>query len=581
MSRVTLIALLCLCIQACSPSSPSTGTEIQASDRPNIVLIVADDLGYSDLGAYGGEIPTPSLDRLAEHGIVLTRFYSSMTCSPSRAMLLSGLDNHRSGLGSMAEFTAANQRDVPGYEGHLSLDVKSTATRLRELGYHTYMSGKWHLGPTRETGPANRGFDRSFATVFGTTGYFSRGFVPSVSMEDAGVSEDLAKTIDYALKQMALHRADGELQQRIAGDQYATRHFTDRILDQIDSNLGDGKPFFAYVAYTAPHWPLQAPGEYIDRFSGRYDTGYDRIRQARIERQRELGILLDGQAAASRPAYVRSWEELTESEKRFNARRMEVYAAVVHYLDESVGRLIDYLDRNGQLERTLVLFLSDNGAEAWDYRFGPEFWAVRDVAAIFDNSVGNLGRPNSFLLYGPEWAHVSNSPFAGHKFSIGEGGIRVPLIASWPGRIEPGSKSNALTFITDIHATLVEVAGGNVDTVATDETVPSSGRSLVPLITGSSDDIRNETDAIGIELLGMRALIMGSWKASLSERPFGDGEWKLFDLHADPGEQLNLADERPRILQEMKEKWRAYARGNNVILPEGPPTVFIRELPSE
>ena len=575
------MVLICLVLLACSRPPASNEAPIQPSKRPNILLILADDLGYSDIGAFGGEIPTPALDELARRGMKLTRFYSSMTCSPSRAMLLSGLDSHLSGLGSMAEFTAPNQRGVPGYEGHLSGSVDSIASRLRSLGYHTYMTGKWHLGSEIESSAANKGFDRSFTTVFGTTGYFSDGFVPSISLDDAGVSEDLARTIDHALKQMALHRNDGTLQQHIAGNKYATRHFTDRMLEQIDSNLGDGKPFFAYVAYTAPHWPLQAPDEYIDKFKGAYDSGYDKVRQQRIENQRELGVLQADQEAAPRPSYVSPWSDLTDSDKQYHARRMEVYAAVVHYLDESVGRLIDYLDENDQLDQTLIVFLSDNGAEAWDYRFGPSFWAVRDVAAVFDNSIDNLGRPGSFLLYGPEWAHVSNTPFDGHKFSIGEGGIRVPMIAAWPGHIEPGTTSDALAFITDIYATFLEVAGVREYTDAIDESVPSAGRSLVSILNGSSTRVREESDAIGIELMGMRTLILDTWKASLSPHPFGDGEWRLFDLRADPGEQQNLAYKKPQILREMTRAWEAYVQTNNVILPEGPPGVFIRKLPSE
>lgn len=549
---ISLSSLLVGCAQYDSDRSATSGPTRE--QRPNILLIVADDLGYSDVGAFGSEIPTPTLDGLASQGMILTNFHVSMTCSPTRAMLMTGADNHEVGLGNMAELMAENQRGQPGYEGYLNERVQPLAERLTATGYHTYVSGKWHLGTAREHAPKNRGFEQSFGPIYGGGDHFRDRFGPDEARQDL------------------LYRENGNLLRELPKDFYSTTFYTDRVIQQIDSNLGDGRPFFAYLSYTAPHWPLQAPDRYLGKFRGAYDQGYDAVRDARVRAQVRLGLLENRAKAAPRPDHVTPWSELTADDRLYHSRRMEIYAAMVSYMDASIQRVLDYLSANGLRENTVVVFMSDNGAEAWSEDFGPPGWAVRDFAAKFDNTLDNAGRAGSFVFYGPEWAHVSNTPFRGFKGSLEEGGIRVPAIVSWPGHVAPGSRSDALTFVRDWYTTFAEIAG------LEDR---DGGHSLVPLLRQIVDEVRDFNDPIGLELLGMRSILQGDWKGTLSPQPFGDGAWKLYHLPSDPAETINLADTEADQLQLLLQSWANYEQENNVILPEGPLTISDPDIPAE
>ena len=543
---LSLVVLLSACSQDEDPSTaPSAENAQDIQSRPNILLVVADDLGYSDIGAFGSEILTPNLDELAAGGMSLTNFYSGPTCSVTRSMLMTGMDSHIAGLGNMAETVADNQMGQPGYEGHLSARVDTVAEILKSAGYHTYMAGKWHLGMHPDSSPRSRGFEQSFAMLYGAGSHFS----------------DMAG--GDAHRHPVLYRDNGLLIDELSDDFYSTTFYTDRIIEQIDSNVDDGRPFFAYLAYTAPHWPLQAPDSIIDKYRGAYDRGYDSVRQGRFAAQQKLGLFDSSIQAPQRPGYVKPWVDLSDQERTYHARNMEIYAAMVDYMDTSIGRVIDYLDKRDQLDNTIIVFISDNGAEHWDHSSAPP--PIGEFAANFDNSAENSGREGSFVLYGSEWAHVSNTPFSRYKGTTYEGGIRSPAVISWPDKIASGQVSRAITHSSDWLPTFAELAGAGTQNV--------SGKSLVGLLTGSVEQVRDSNETVGMEIWGKRGIIANGYKLVSSGKPNELVDWELYNLQADPGEQIDLAQRQPEVFNSMLKHWNDYVANNNVILPEGPFTV--------
>ena len=544
------ILSLVVLLSACSPdggpgTAPSTENNQAIKARPNILLVVADDLGYSDIGAFGSEILTPNLDDLAAGGMLLTNFYSGPTCSVTRSMLMTGMDSHIAGLGNMAETVADNQMGQPGYEGHLSARVDTVAEILKSAGYHTYMAGKWHLGMHPDRSPRNRGFEQSFAMLYGAGSHFS----------------DMAG--GDAHRHPVLYRDNGLLIDELSDDFYSTTFYTDRIIEQIDSNVDDGRPFFAYLAYTAPHWPLQAPDSIIDKYRGAYDRGYDSVRQGRFAAQQKLGLFDSSIQAPQRPGYVKPWVDLSDQERAYHARNMEIYAAMVDYMDTGIGRVIDYLNKRDQLDNTIIVFISDNGAEHWDHSSAPP--PIGEFAANFDNSAENSGREGSFVLYGSEWAHVSNTPFSRYKGTTYEGGIRSPAVISWPDKIAGGQVSRAITHSSDWLPTFAELAGAGTQNV--------SGKSLVGLLTGSVEQVRDSNETVGMEIWGKRGIIADGYKLVSSGKPNELVDWELYNLQADPGEQIDLTQRQPEVFNSMLKHWNDYVANNNVILPEGPFTV--------
>jgi arylsulfatase len=511
--------------------------------RPNILLIVADDAGYADLGSYGGEIQTPNLDALAAAGVRFTQFTTSATCSPSRSMLLTGTDSHQAGLGNMAEFMAPNQTGRPGYEGYLNERVAPVAALLREAGYDTFMAGKWHLGEEPEHWPAARGFQRDLALIPGGGSHL----------------EDMWG----ATGERQLYTYNGELLKALRPGFHSSVDYTAAIIDNIEEHRRDGKPFFAYLALQAPHDPFQPPPDWRDRYQGRYDEGYDVIRAQRIDRMKALGILSPEATVFPRLPDVPAWADLTETEQRESARRMELYAAMVGHMDANIGELIGYLKTTGIYDDTLIFFLSDNGAEGNQLPMGPPW----------DNSrFEDWGKAGTFIQYGPAWAQVGAGPFRMFKGYMTEGGIRGPLIIAGRGVRESGRLSTALTHITDVPATILDVAG-----VAYPEThdgqpiAPLEGKSLSPLLSAASDHVRSPTEWIGWELFGNRAIRMGDWKLLWLCEPYGSADWQLYNLATDPGETKDAAKDYPEIASELRAHWEDYATRNNVILPDRSP----------
>jgi arylsulfatase A-like enzyme len=513
--------------------------------RPNILLLIADDLGYSDIGAFGGEIKTPHLDALASEGRILTDHHTAATCSPTRSMLFSGTDHHLAGLGTMAEVIRPEQVGKPGYEGYLNERSFSIAELLRDAGYHTYQAGKWHLGLEEERSPRARGFESSFALLGGAGSHFAP--VPGKPVPADNV----------------VYREDGKLT-TVPEYFYSSNFYADKLIAYIGAHAGDGKPFFGYAAFTAPHWPLQAPSDFIDRYAGQYDVGYEAIRARRLARQKELGVIpaaFEPNPGLPATPDNPSWEQLSADQKKIEARRMEIYAAMVENLDHNIGRIIQYLRDIGEYDNTLIFFQSDNGAEGGkSFPDGPNS----------DNGLGNLGKPLSNVSYGRRWAEVSATPFRLWKAFPTEGGVLVPAIARLPRQTSPRSAFDKLTHVSDLAPTFLELAGiANPGASYQGRAVnPITGLSLLPVLEDRATSVRGQGDVLVDELFGRRYVRRDQWKLTWVEAPWGNAGWQLYDLAVDRAEAHDLAAARPEIVAELAPAWTDYVARVGVVLPD-------------
>jgi len=394
--KSAIVIALSLCLSITSTISglfAGTGVAAQQNKRPNILLIVADDMGYSDLGSYGGEINTPVLDNLAKKGVRYTDFYVSPTCSVTRSMLLSGTDNHIAGLGNMGELNAPNQMGNPGYEGVLNKRVATVASLLQDNGYHTYMVGKWHLGLKPDQIPHARGFERDFSLLVGGGSHFDDGW-----------------NIEWQIPK-APYTEDGRPLKKLPRDFYSSKNYTDKTIQFIEEGRKDGKPFFAYMAFTAPHGPLQVPDDWLRRYRNRYDEGWDTIREERLARTQELGIMDKGVNTADRLFFLPRASMLAPGARMMQGRKMELYASMVEYMDDQIGRVFDYLKQIGEYDNTVVIFFSDNGAEGNDLRGMVSgrpgtMGFMHAVNSFAEHGHNYIGRKGSFAEYGPAWAQV-------------------------------------------------------------------------------------------------------------------------------------------------------------------------------
>ncbi|HJS11376.1 arylsulfatase [Sphingopyxis sp.] len=530
----------------------STTPALAKEQRPNLLVIVADDLGYSDLGAFGGEIRTPNLDRLALQGIRLAGFHTAPTCSPTRSMLLSGADNHLAGLGTMAEMIRPNQKGKPGYEGYLRSDVATLAERLAAGGYRTLFSGKWHLGLTEEQDPYARGFQRSFSLAQGGHNHFGT---------DAGVEPPNGAT----------YRENGRLVTRLPGDFYSSDYFATRLIDFLGERSATGKspqPFFGYLAFTAPHWPLQAPPEDIARYKGRYDEGFDVLRERRLARQRELGILSPGVVPHTPRNRDGSWDSLTAGQQRVAARNMEIYAAMVDRLDQNVGRVIETLRASGELDNTVIVFLADNGAEALDVETTGAEMLGRYLKSA-DNGFANRGAASSYVTYGAGWAQAATAPSWLTKGYQSEGGTRAVAFVSGAGIPRRDGAETQYLSVADISPTLLDLAGidPSVTRIGGRSVRPITGRSWVRWLRDSSAHVYGPDDGIGSELFGSRAFRRGEWKLT----DIGDRTWRLFNIAHDPGETRDLSLAEPGRAAKLAAAWDDYAKSAGVTLPDAIP----------
>lgn len=534
--------------------------------RVNILLIMADDLGFTDLGCFGGEIKTPNLDALAQSGVRNTSFYTAPTCSPSRAMLLSGVDNHRNGYGTMEGDWAENQKGVRGYEGHLNFDVVTFPKLLQDAGYHTSISGKWHQAfpVTNEAlWPDKRGFERSFALLPGGAGHFS----------------DKQKMFSFYKE--TLYVEDGAAVGNLPEDFYSSDYYTSKTISYIDESLAAEKPFFSYLAFTAPHWPLQVPEAYIDLYKGIYDEGYEVLAEKRFKKAQEIGVIPKTATLSPRSPNVKPWNSLTQEEKKISSRTMEIYAAMIERLDANVGRIITHLKSKGTYENTIIVFLADNGAE------GNNIGSIVDtkewVAEIFNNEFGNMGKKDSYIFTGPSWAQVSSLPFKWYKGFSTEGGVRCPSIISYPKwQDKAGTINDDILSIKDIAPTLLELT--KVDHPGEKyqdrKIYPLDGTSMVSWLKGVANEVHGKEKAHCWELYGRRAVRKGKWKAEWQDSPYGKDAWELYDLSNDIGEQLNIAEKYPDKLEELIIDWNAYEEKYDLKLPSekvgyGPDEIWV------
>lgn len=537
------IQVIAFMIAACSVLFVSCQPALAQAQRPNILLIVVDDAGYSDIGSFGSEIQTPNIDALASVGIRFTQFGVSATCSPTRSMLLSGTDNHLAGLGNMAEFTAPNQKGKPGYEGYLNENVAPLPALLKDAGYNTYMAGKWHMGEEPEHYPSARGFMRDFTLIPGGGSH----------MDDMWGAKG----------ERQLYTKNGKPIQALRPGFYSSEDYTASIIENIDENRADGKPFFVYLALQAPHDPFQLPDNWLDRYKGRYDAGYDATRADRIERMKALGILDTKSTVFPRLANVPAWNDLPADEKRMSARKMELFAAMVENMDANIGKLIGYLKTNKLYDNTLIIFLSDNGPEG----------NIMPMGAPWDNSnFENWGKKGTFIQYGPAWAQVGAGPLRMFKGFVSEGGIRTPLIISGKGVTGSGRISDAVAHVKDVPATILDAAGvTHPETFKGKKVATLQGKTLTPILSNTSDAVRSSDDWTGWQLFGNRAIRQDDWKLMWMCVPFGTSQWQLYNLKDDPGETIDLASKHPDIRKQLEKHWDEYVKTNNVILPDVSP----------
>ena len=551
-----------IAVAGCGTGDP--GVQVQNStplvdERPNILLIVADDMGYTDQGSFGSEISTPNLDELAYSGVRLTNFHAAPVCAPARAMLLSGMDNHEAGIGSMnikrffdngtEPVQTATGYGQPGYEGYLSYRVAALPEVLRDAGYRTYMAGKWDLGRALvdETNPAARGFESSFIQTTGTALHLR----PADGGAHGGIER--ADSLVY--------RENWDVVTSLAEDYFSTEVFTDKIIEYIEADRNDGQPFFAYLALTAPHWPLQVPDDWLDRFAGHYNDGYDTIRDRRVQRALELGILSPHADMENFQRRSTPWAELDEAARAEQARLMEIYAAMVANMDYHVGRLVEYLRDAGEFDNTFILFMSDNGASGS---------APAGFSEGYDNSLANMGKRDSFIEYGRGWAEAATAPYREIKGSMAEGGVLAAAFAAHPTVTNTGGISREYLTMQDIMPTLLQLAGAEAPAGEYNHRPVRTmrGNSFLDHLQVGDSPVHGSDETIGWELHGERALVRGSWKLLWLPVPDEETRWELFDLANDPFERNELSAQHPELTQELIDAWDRYAEDVGVAVGE-------------
>jgi arylsulfatase A-like enzyme len=546
----TAIAVAGLYLTACSPvESPGPAQSASAADeRPNILLIMADDMGYTDIGSFGGEIRTPNLDRLANEGMRFSNFHTSVSCSPTRSMLMSGTDNHIAGLGNMLELVTPEQLGKPGYEGHLNERVVTLAEVLHDGGYHTYMGGKWHLGHEPDHFPHARGFERSFSMLQGGASHWG---------DMTGIQSPSQEVAKYSLNGEALHE--------LPKDFYSSRSYADFLIESIRENRGDGKPFLAYYAPTAAHDPIHVPEPWLSNNRGSYDDGYEALWARRVAGAKREGLVPQNAQAPILDPTTKPWDTLSDEKKALESRTMEAYAGMVENMDYHVGRILDFLKDIGEYERTIIFFTTDNGpnpltAEQYPENEGSE-WMEQ-----FDNSLDNIGRPGSFVGIGMGWAQASAGPLDYFKLTVGEGGIRTPLVVAGPG-IDGPSMVHSFVYVTDIMPTILDWAGlEHPNEFQGRDVERMRGQSFANVTSGSKDGAYAEDALVGGEMINGKWMRKGEYKAVQVAKPFGPASWRLYNLATDPGETTDLSATEPAILEELKAAWGQYAEEVGVVL---------------
>ncbi len=512
----------------------SCSQEDKTPTRPNLILIMSDDMGYSDLGCYGGDINTPNLDFLASEGLQFTQFYNTARCCPTRASLLTGLYPHQAGIGHMTNFSEnpyAHDYGLPGYGGVLSKNTVTIAEVLKQAGYRTFMTGKWHLGfQERDQWPLQRGFDKYYGILEGACNYFKPVYPRGITMGNDTIS---ITDPDY----------------------YTTDAFTDHAIQFISEDLESEEktPFFLYLAFNSPHWPLQAPKEDIEKYRGKYMQGWQQLREKKYQRMKELG-LVDPEWALS-PQDSRDWNSLDEKKKQEMDLRMAIYAAQVDRMDQNVGKLTEYLKNNNLLDNTVIFFIDDNGACA-------------EFDELGSGPAENLETKTGYVLsYGRAWANASNTPYRKYKHWLHEGGISSPLIVHWPDGIKKSADEGLIrqyTFLPDIMATFVDLAGAHYPEEFNGHKIPPmAGESITPLLKGKNEPIHK--DPIFWEHEGNKAVRIGDFKLVMDWDAKNDDNWELYNITKDRSEMHDLRAQMPEKAEEMKKLWHEWADSHYVM----------------
>ena len=529
------------------------GAPAAAQDqRPNILLVLFDDVGFSGFGVYGSDARTPRIDALAKRGLVLSRYYTSPFCGPTRAMLMTGMDNHQVGMGTLVETVTKELRSHPGYAMRWHADQATIATLLSDAGYQTYVTGKWGIGEIGANLPDKFGFERSYV------------------MDATGGGNFDAKP--YLPGSYAVNWFEDGAPTSLPSDFYSSRTLVDKMIEYVDA--GDpARPFFAYLSLQAVHIPIQAPADYVERYDGVFDRGWDVMREERRKRAIDRGLVPPSTTLAPAPQSHRAWNDLDANDRAVAVREMQVNAGMMEAADYHIGRLLDHLETTGQLENTIVMVLSDNGAESGQTNLvGPADRALDAIKLIegFDTSFKNLGQRKSLTAVGPEWASVLSAPFDLYKFYGSEGGLRVPMVIAGPG-IASSRIAHAPVHVADLVPTMLDAAGVSFD--------PDQfyGRSAMPMLSGTSDTTYADDESFAFEVSGNAALFRGKWKITRNTPPLGDAEWRLYDISSDPGETTDLSAANPALFADMIAEYHDYAEAVGVI-DVGPNDYAIRAL---
>ena len=515
MKKLLLASLLLLSIQGFSQKG-----------KPNIILIMADDLGYSDIGAYGSEINTPNLDKLAKEGLRLKEFYNNSICAPTRASLLTGQYQHKAGVGYFSQ-----DLGLPAYQGFINKESLTLAEVLKSAGYSTLMSGKWHVSGKDQSYPWQRGFDRSLLSENGS--YFDQG--------------------DYDGGAKRPYFLDGKPYPLEAGKYYQTDVITENAVKFLDEEGKKEKPFFLYLTYTAPHWPLHALPEDIAKYKGKYDKGWDALRQERYEKQKKLGVVDEKAGISNKDQDIYDWSKLSYDQRQQWAAKMEVFAAMVDRMDQGIGKVLGELKKIGKDDNTLVVFISDNGAPA------EEMIKWHNGATRNTGPVGTIG---SYESQSKNWSYASNTPLNGFKDYLFEGGISSPFIAWYPAKIKAGTIAKGTGHLIDIAPTFYELAGAKYPAKLNGVTANAlPGKSLVPVLIGKEKEV-NRGEPLFWERAGNRAVREGKWKL-VSHWP--SYSWELYNLEEDKGETKNVAQQNHEVVSRLSVKYFEWAKKTGVV----------------
>lgn len=541
-SVIVIFAILALTLlSGCTKQEINPDVNDLKVKRPNILLIVADDMGYTDIGAFGGEIDTPNIDMLASSGLSFSNFHTAPMCAVTRAMLLSGNDNHIAGMGSQDLNSQAF-----GYEGHLTDRIVPLPALLQKAGYHTSMVGKWHLGTAPDHLPANKGFAQSFIIPEGVANHYS---------EKGWLARDPVST--YLENNKPVKWKEGD---------YSTDVYTSKIIEYIDNNKDSDKPFFAFAAYTSPHWPLQVDEAYWKKYEGKYREGYEVLRQNRFNSLKKLGLIAESAELPNTHESVKPWSTLSADEKLREERKMELYAGMVDNLDVNIGRIIDYLKQTNQFENTLIVFMSDNGAAANDFYYHPYFSEF--LNANYTDAYAEMGKKDSFISYGPQWAEAGSAPFRYFKGYTTQGGITSPMLISGAMVKHKGNVTKTFTSLLDIAPTFYEYA--QIDypkSFLGKDVYPLKGASMASLLAQEAEYVHDANYVFAMEHRHNIVVRKGDWKLVNETKPFDPQNFALYNLAEDAGEQINLKDEFPLVYQDMLAHWQTYRLESQVQFP--------------